>query len=92
MVFHHLKIRTHINGIDLVKDTVTNDWVILEDNLRVPSGASYPYQLEILTENFILNFLNNLKLSYKRISIDIERIYGLCKLRWNKCSFNTRKI
>ena len=36
------KIRTHINGIDLVKDTITNDWVILEDNLRVPSGASYP--------------------------------------------------
>ncbi|MFW3382240.1 circularly permuted type 2 ATP-grasp protein, partial [Aliarcobacter butzleri] len=22
------KIRTHINGIDLVKDTITNDWVI----------------------------------------------------------------
>ncbi|MCT7613748.1 circularly permuted type 2 ATP-grasp protein [Aliarcobacter butzleri] len=23
------KIRTHINGIDLVKDTITNDWVIV---------------------------------------------------------------
>jgi len=39
------KIRTHINGIDLVKDTVTNDWVILEDNLRVPSGVSYPLSI-----------------------------------------------
>lgn len=39
------KIRTHINGIDLVKDTITNDWVILEDNLRVPSGASYPLSI-----------------------------------------------
>ena len=39
------KIRTHINGIDLVKDTVTDDWIILEDNLRVPSGASYPLSI-----------------------------------------------
>ena len=32
---------THISGIDLVlgKD---RQWYILEDNLRVPSGASYP--------------------------------------------------
>lgn len=35
-------IRTHISGIDLVKDSATNEWVILEDNLRVPSGVSYP--------------------------------------------------
>ena len=35
-------IRTHISGIDLVKDSSTNEWVILEDNLRVPSGVSYP--------------------------------------------------
>ena len=35
-------IRTHISGIDLVKDTVSGEWVILEDNLRVPSGVSYP--------------------------------------------------
>ncbi len=34
-------VSTHIAGIDLVlgKD---NEWYILEDNLRVPSGASYP--------------------------------------------------
>ncbi len=35
-------IRTHISGIDLVKDSVSGEWVILEDNLRVPSGVSYP--------------------------------------------------
>ncbi len=39
------KIRTHINGVDLVKDTVSGDWIILEDNLRVPSGASYPLSI-----------------------------------------------
>ena len=39
------KLRTHINGIDLVKDSVSDDWIILEDNLRVPSGASYPLSI-----------------------------------------------
>lgn len=34
-------IYTHISGIDLVKGKDDN-WYILEDNLRVPSGASYP--------------------------------------------------
>lgn len=35
------KIYSHISGIDLVlgKD---GEWYILEDNLRIPSGASYP--------------------------------------------------
>ncbi len=35
-------IRAHISGIDLVHDSVSGEWVILEDNLRVPSGVSYP--------------------------------------------------
>ena len=34
-------IHSHISGIDLVKGKDEN-WYILEDNLRVPSGASYP--------------------------------------------------
>lgn len=34
-------IFSHISGIDLVKGK-DNEWYILEDNLRVPSGASYP--------------------------------------------------
>ena len=35
------KIYSHISGIDLVKGK-DESWYILEDNLRVPSGASYP--------------------------------------------------
>ncbi|MCX4378381.1 MAG: circularly permuted type 2 ATP-grasp protein [Lachnospiraceae bacterium] len=35
------KIYSHISGIDLVKGK-DGKWYILEDNLRVPSGASYP--------------------------------------------------
>ena len=34
-------IYSHISGIDLVKGK-NDHWYILEDNLRVPSGASYP--------------------------------------------------
>ena len=34
-------IYSHISGIDLVKGK-DEEWYILEDNLRVPSGASYP--------------------------------------------------
>lgn len=34
-------IYSHISGIDLVKGKEGN-WFVLEDNLRVPSGASYP--------------------------------------------------
>ena len=34
-------IYSHISGIDLVQSR-EGDWFVLEDNLRVPSGASYP--------------------------------------------------
>ena len=34
-------VYAHIAGIDLVQ-AKDGDWVILEDNLRIPSGASYP--------------------------------------------------
>lgn len=35
-------VYSHISGIDLVKGK-DGVWYILEDNLRIPSGASYPY-------------------------------------------------
>ncbi|MCC8068411.1 MAG: circularly permuted type 2 ATP-grasp protein [Ruminococcus sp.] len=36
-----LGVYSHISGIDLVQSK-DGEWYILEDNLRVPSGASYP--------------------------------------------------
>lgn len=36
-----LGVYSHISGIDLVQSK-NKEWYILEDNLRVPSGASYP--------------------------------------------------
>lgn len=56
------KIRTHINGIDLVKDTRTDDWVILEDNLRVPSGASYPLSIRDTYRKIYPDFFEKLKI------------------------------
>src|SRR5580698_9350132 len=34
-------IYTHISGIDLVRDSKTGDFFVLEDNVRTPSGISY---------------------------------------------------
>src|SRR5213075_1291148 len=34
-------IHTHISGIDLVRDSKTGDFLVLEDNVRTPSGISY---------------------------------------------------
>ena len=39
---------SHISGIDLVQ-SVDGEWYILEDNLRIPSGASYPLIARDLT-------------------------------------------
>ncbi len=35
------KVYSHISGIDLVQ-AKDGQWYVLEDNLRIPSGASYP--------------------------------------------------
>ncbi len=42
------KIYSHISGIDLVKGK-DGEWYILEDNLRIPSGASYPLIARMLS-------------------------------------------
>jgi uncharacterized circularly permuted ATP-grasp superfamily protein len=34
-------IHTHISGIDLVRDSKSGEYVVLEDNVRTPSGISY---------------------------------------------------
>jgi uncharacterized circularly permuted ATP-grasp superfamily protein len=34
-------IYTHVAGIDLVRDSTTGEFLVLEDNVRTPSGVSY---------------------------------------------------
>jgi uncharacterized circularly permuted ATP-grasp superfamily protein len=56
-------IRTHISGIDLVKDTVSGEWVILEDNLRVPSGVSYPLTIRRAFRHTYPEFFEQMNIS-----------------------------
>ena len=42
------KVYAHIAGIDLVEGK-DNQWYVLEDNLRIPSGASYPMIARTIT-------------------------------------------
>ena len=42
------KVYAHIAGIDLVEGK-DGDWYVLEDNLRIPSGASYPMIARMIT-------------------------------------------
>ncbi len=56
------KIRTHINGIDLVKDSANDEWVILEDNLRVPSGSSYPLSIRDTYRKIYPDFFESMKI------------------------------
>lgn len=56
------KIRAHINGIDLVKDSKDDEWVILEDNLRVPSGASYPLSIRDTYRKIYPEFFEKFKI------------------------------
>ena len=42
------RVYSHISGIDLVEGK-NGQWYVLEDNLRIPSGASYPMIARTLT-------------------------------------------
>ena len=61
-------IFSHISGIDLVKGK-DNEWYILEDNLRVPSGASYPMIARSLCRRSSPN-------TFQDIHIDDNRDYA----------------
>lgn len=52
-------IYSHISGIDLVQGK-DKEWYVLEDNLRIPSGASYPMIARELTRRASpMTFINN---------------------------------
>ena len=58
-------IYSHISGIDLVKGK-DGVWYILEDNLRVPSGASYPMIARDLCRKSSPKTFHNTKLEDNR--------------------------
>ncbi len=65
-------IYSHISGIDLVKGK-NNQWYILEDNLRVPSGASYPMIARDLCRKSSPATFHNTRLEENRNYADLLR-------------------
>lgn len=65
-------IYSHISGIDLVKGK-DDEWYILEDNLRVPSGASYPMIARDLCRMSSPETFQNIKLLDNRNYADLLR-------------------
>jgi uncharacterized circularly permuted ATP-grasp superfamily protein len=50
-------VHVHIAGIDLVRDSRTGEYVVLEDNARTPSGVSYVLENRlVMTRTFPLFF------------------------------------
>ena len=46
-------IYTHVAGIDLVRDSKTGQYLVLEDNVRTPSGISYVLEnRQVMTRTF----------------------------------------
>ena len=61
-----------ISGIDLVKGK-DNEWYILEDNLRVPSGASYPMIARSLCRRSSPNTFQDIHIDDNRDYADLLR-------------------
>ncbi|MBQ6776192.1 MAG: circularly permuted type 2 ATP-grasp protein [Synergistaceae bacterium] len=61
-------IYAHISGIDLVQGK-DGSWYVLEDNLRIPSGASYP-----MTARYICR--NSFPAVFERYHIENNRNYA----------------
>lgn len=50
-------IYTHISGIDIIRDE-QGDFLILEDNLRTPSGVSYMIENRVIERRILPDFFN----------------------------------
>jgi uncharacterized circularly permuted ATP-grasp superfamily protein len=55
-----LGIHIHIAGIDLVRDSASGEYLVLEDNVRTPSGISYVLEnRSVMKRTFPGSFLSN---------------------------------
>jgi uncharacterized circularly permuted ATP-grasp superfamily protein len=64
------KIYTHIAGIDLVQAR-DGSWIVLEDNLRIPSGASYTIIARTVTRKVSPNTFQHNKIAENRNYVDL---------------------
>ena len=57
-------IYTHVCGIDLVRDSTTGEFLVLEDNVRTPSGVSYVLENRlVMTPHFPRRLFRSTKCS-----------------------------
>ncbi|HTV60883.1 MAG TPA: circularly permuted type 2 ATP-grasp protein [Verrucomicrobiae bacterium] len=68
-------IYTHICGIDLVRDSKTGDFLVLEDNVRTPSGISYVLENRlVMTRTFPDAFQTHEVLPVDHYPAELSRI------------------
>ena len=65
-------VYAHISGIDLVEGK-NNQWYVLEDNLRIPSGASYPMIARTITRKVSPDIYANNAIADNRDYADLLR-------------------
>jgi uncharacterized circularly permuted ATP-grasp superfamily protein len=68
-------IYTHISGIDLVRNSATGKYHVLEDNLRTPSGVSYVLENRaVMMRTFPAAFQNSEVLPVGQYPLELARI------------------
>lgn len=65
-------VYSHISGIDLVQ-AKSGEWYVLEDNLRIPSGASYPMIARTITRKVSPDTFKNNDIADNRNYSDMLR-------------------
>jgi uncharacterized circularly permuted ATP-grasp superfamily protein len=68
-------IYTHVCGIDLVRDSATGEFLVLEDNVRTPSGISYVLENRlVMTRTFPEAFQEHEVLPVNHYPAELSRI------------------
>jgi uncharacterized circularly permuted ATP-grasp superfamily protein len=68
-------IYTHVAGIDLVRDSKTGEFLVLEDNVRTPSGVSYVLENRlVMTRTFPSAFQNQEVLPVHHYPLELVQI------------------
>jgi uncharacterized circularly permuted ATP-grasp superfamily protein len=71
-------IFTHVAGIDLVRDSKSGDYLVLEDNVRTPSGISYVLENRaVMTRTFPAAFQLHEVLPVHHYPLELVRILRL---------------
>jgi len=85
-------IHIHISGIDLVRDSRTGEFLVLEDNARIPSGISYVLENRlVMTRTFPDAFQAHEVLPVNHIPPSFATFSAACRLaaetsrRWYYC-------